>query len=501
MKIEFLSAQPNEEDARLIHGWRNDPVTRQMSCNREFIEWDTFYKSYIRRYFAIAALPPQFILCDGKKAGIIFFQQSEMTAHVFEKNCEIAINIAPEYRGKKISNKALTDILPWIKRQGVDKVYALIRVDNHASIASFSHAGYSLVSHHEDLLVYSISLVDYLFERVFIIAEAGSNWHSPSGGDAQAKGLIEAAAKAGCDAVKFQIFRPETTYVANAGHADYLGSQTSIYDIFKTLSMPYEWIAKLADFCKQHHIAFMASSFSPEDFNAVDPYTNFVKIASYELTHTHLIDAAAKSGKRTFLSTGAAHTHEIDWAVDRYFEQGGDDLILMQCTAHYPAQANAMHLNAMPYLKQRYQLPVGLSDHSCHPTNAPIAAVALGACAIEKHFTLDNNLPGPDHSFAITPSELTDMVKAVRETEAMLGSYGKWVDSSENELRAFAQRRLQALREIKKGELLVEGENIAILRPGKQKAGILPKYLDELHNKPASRTIPAGDGIQRGDWQ
>lgn len=500
-KVEFLSAQPNEEDARIVHAWRNDPLTRQMSRNTELIEWELFYSNYLRRYFSIAALPPQFIIVDNKRVGILFFEPSELAHKTGQRSCEIAINIAPEFRGKKYSSRALEAIQPWVKRQGMDKIYAIIKVDNFASIASFSHAGFSLDSHDKELLIYSRSLRGYGSDHVFIIAEAGSNWHTERGDDSQAKQMIEAAAKAGCDAIKFQVFRPETTYVPNAGSADYLDDETSIWNIFKKLAMPYEWIEKLALHCKENRIAFMASPFSLDDFRAVNPYSDFVKIASYEITHTHLIDAAAASGKRTFMSTGAASVSEIDWAVNRYFQKGGDDLTLMQCTAHYPAEAKSMQLNAIPYLHQRYGLPVGLSDHSHHPTQAPIAAVALGACVIEKHFTLDNNLPGPDHSFAITPPQLKQMVDAIRDTEEMVGSYGKWIDPSEQELRAFAQRRIQAICNIQAGEAFIEGTNTAILRPGKQKPGLLPKYLAEIEGKKATRAIMAGDGIQRGDWK
>lgn len=499
-KIEFQSALPNEEDARIAHAWRNDPLSREMSRNTDVIEWDHFYKGYIRRYFSIPSLPAQFIVCDGKRAGIIFFEPSEAGHKRGERSCEIAINIAPEFRGNKIAAQALEAIQPWVRRQGMDKIYAQIKVANQASIASFSHAGFSLQSHVDQLMLYAVTLREEIPSNVFVIAEAGSNWHTPSGDDSQAKRMIDAAVSAGCDAIKFQVFRPETTYVRNAGAADYLGTETEIWDMFKTLAMPYEWIPTLAAYCKQRHIEFMASPFSLQDFEAVNPYSNYVKIASYEITHTYLIDAAASSGKRTFMSTGGAQTREIDWAVDRYFEKGGEDLVLLQCTAHYPAHADAMQLKSIPFLRQRYQVPVGLSDHSRHSVNAPIAAVALGACVIEKHFTLDNTLPGPDHIFAVTPPELKQMVEAIRATESMLGSYGKWLDPSEQELRSFAQRRLQATRQISLGDLFIEGDNVAILRPGKQKPGVLPKYLTQIHGKRASRSIPAGDGIQMGDW-
>jgi len=201
------------------------------------------------------------------------------------------------------------------------------------------------------------------------------------------------------------------------------------------------------------------------------------------------------------LSTGAANEEDIDWAVKTYRANGGKALTLLQCTARYPAEANSMNLNAIPWLKQRFKVSVGLSDHSRHPLYAPVAAVALGAEVIEKHYTLSNLLPGPDHSFALTPSELKEMVQAIRRTEPMLGEEIKTVHESEQELRAFARRGIQALRDIKEGEVFEEGVNIEILRPGKQLQGIHPRFLSELKGKAAKRRISAGTGIQTEDWK
>lgn len=495
--LAFQLAYPIEEDARLIFEWRNDPLTREMSRNQHELTWEFFYPNYLKRYFSIPALPPQFIVFEGRRVGILFFEPIPLGAGT----CEISINIAPQSRGQHIGSEALQHIQPWVLRQGFHRIYALIKKGNSASISSFTHAGFSKVAKDHDCDLYAVTLKKEVKAPVFIIAEAGSNWRTEDGTDSQAKRLIEVAAEAGCDAVKFQIFKPETTYVRNAGHAEYLGNEKKIWDIFHDLAMPYAWIEKLADFASERGIKFMASPFSLADFEAIAPFSDFVKIASYEITHFHLIDAAAVSQKRTFLSTGAAKVHEIDWAVNRYLEKGGKNLNLMQCTAKYPAEPSTMHLQAIPFLMQRYQVPVGLSDHSRHPTIAPVAAVALGASVIEKHFTLDNNLPGPDHCFALTPPELNQMVEAIRTAEEMRGVYGKWLDPSEMELRTFAQRRIQAIVDIKAGDTFVEGKNIAILRPGIQEAGVKPGLMSEIQGKVSQRNILEGDGIRMGDWE
>src|SRR5262249_46595213 len=149
-------------------------------------------------------------------------------------------------------------------------------------------------------------------------------------------------------------------------------------EIFEDLSMPYEMVPKLADACREAGIQLMSSFFSPADFAAVDPYVSLHKIASYEIGHPHLLTLAARSGKPLLLSTGAAIEEEIDWAVHTFYEQGGQDLTLLQCTACYPADPATLHLKAIPWLRHRFHIPVGLSDHSPHPLHAAVAAVALG---------------------------------------------------------------------------------------------------------------------------
>lgn len=339
----------------------------------------------------------------------------------------------------------------------------------------------------------------------FIIAEAGSNWRmgTPARDLAMAQALIDVAVAAGADAVKFQTYRSHTVYVKNAGESDYLteaGIKQDIRAIFDDLAMPYEMVGELAAYCEKRGILFMSSPFSVTDFEAVDPFTLIHKIASYEISHIRLLEAAAKSGKPLVLSTGASNHEDIRFAVDYFYQQGGKDLILMQCTAKYPAPLDTLALRVLPTLRETYQVPVGLSDHSQDPVIGPAGAVALGASVIEKHYTLDKRLPGPDHAFALTPEQLAGMVKAIRDMQSALGSPEKDVQSAESELYSFARRTVQAIRPIKTGDQLTEGVNIDILRPGKQHAGLHPRYLSEIEGKLAQRDIAVGDGIRRGDY-
>lgn len=332
----------------------------------------------------------------------------------------------------------------------------------------------------------------------FIIAEAGSNWRmgTPERDLLMGRALIDVAVDTGCDAVKFQTYRSHTVYVENAGESDYLaevGIKKSINAIFDDLSMPYELVAKLAAYCEERGILFMSTPFSVADADAVDPYVSFHKIASYEISHTQLLEHVAATGKPMVCSTGASTLEDVDFAVDFLRERNVKGLALMQCTAKYPAPLDSVNVRVVPTLKERYGVPVGLSDHSREPAIAPAAAVALGANLIEKHYTLHNALPGADHPFALTPADLRELVSAVRQTEAALGDGKKAVDEVENELASFARRGVQAVRAIPAGEAIRLGENVEILRPGKRTLGVHPRYLGQLGA--AAREISPGEGV------
>ena len=341
-------------------------------------------------------------------------------------------------------------------------------------------------------------------DRVFVIAEAGSNWRAGSTDRDrdQAHALIDAAARAGADAVKFQTFRAKDTYVPDAGASDYLsdsGIRRPINDVFADLEMPYEMLGELAAYCESAGIELMSSAFSVADAQAVDPHVVRHKVASYEINHVRLLQYLSRTGKPLIMSTGAATVEEIQFGVDTVREAGATNLTLMQCTARYPAPPDSLNVRAIPWLRQRFGVPTGLSDHSLEPLTAPVAAVALGATAIEKHFTLDRTLSGPDHGFAIEPDELRAMVRAIRSVESALGDEVKAVAPEENELRRFAVRAVQATVNLRPGDALIEGVNFDILRPGKRTAGMHPRHVAVLSGRRVARPIAAGDGIGRDD--
>lgn len=339
--------------------------------------------------------------------------------------------------------------------------------------------------------------------HTFIIAEAGSNWKVGTIEDdlSMASKLIELASKSGADAVKFQTYRSETVYVSNAGK---FGDSSKlknkdISEVFKDLSMPYEMIAELANHCKKHNIMFMSTPFSVKDAKEVDPYVEIHKIASYEINHIRLLEYVAKTEKPVLISTGASNYKEIDFAINLMKQNNSGAIALLQCTSKYPAPLDALNIAVIPKLKEKYHVPVGFSDHSMDPLVGPLLAIGVGATILEKHFTLDRNLEGPDHPFALIPEELEKMIHAIREADKAKGTGEKIVLKEEEELRQFATRSIQAIKNISKGEILKEGINIDILRPGNQKRGAEPRFLLEIIGKKATRDICLGEGILQAD--
>jgi len=516
-ELEIEVCSPREDCARLVMDWRNDPDTLKASFHREPKVWDTFWTEFTEDYYQDPALPPIFILVDQRRVGFLRFEVMPHPLGLRGTVIELSIVMAPAFRGRGLGTKALKAGLYYLQQKGADSVIAEVRRENLASLKIFEKAGFEKIQETEKHITdtgegapifwfsYELTPAFWRRQQVFIVAEAGSNWRAgtPETDRDQARKLIDAAVAAGADAVKFQVYRPETVYVPNAGSSDYLsdsGIKEDISDIFADLSMPYEMIEELAEYCKSGGIEFMSTPFSPDDFAAVDPFVAIHKVASYEISHLHLIELAARSAKPTLMSTGASVKSDIAWAVNTFFAAGGRDLCLMQCTARYPAPVEALNISTIPWLKRQFGVVAGLSDHSRDPIIGPVTAVAEGARVIEKHYTLDNNLPGPDHAFALTPPELTQMVSAIRAAETAMGSGIKEVLPEEVELAGYARRGLQAIRKISKGEVLHEGDAFDILQPGQQKLGAHPKNLQSVEGKKAARDIAIGEGLNHGDW-
>ncbi|KAA9410366.1 shikimate dehydrogenase [Haloarcula hispanica] len=327
----------------------------------------------------------------------------------------------------------------------------------------------------------------------FVIAEAGSNHN----GDLdKAKQLVDAAVDAGADAVKFQTFRAEDHYVENSGGADYIQDDRSLYEILESLEMPYEWIPELHAYAEKRDILFLSTPSDIRSARELDPHVPFFKIESFNLSNHQFLDSLTELDKPLLLSTGAHDLDEIRESV-AILNDLDLDFILLHCVSAYPTPLEKINVRSITTLKNEFDVPIGFSDHTLDPSVAPSAAVALGACVVEKHFTLDKSMDGPDHEFALEPDELTEMVDSIRKTETVLGDGTVRVVDEAEELKDLVRRFVQATDDVSEGEVITR-DNTDLLSPGKRRNGVKPKHYETLLGRTATRDIPSGAGVR---WQ
>jgi sialic acid synthase SpsE len=315
----------------------------------------------------------------------------------------------------------------------------------------------------------------------FIIAEIGSNHN----GDIEvAKKLIDISHEAGADAVKFQIFNEENLYSKYTPKFTYL-KEKNVYDLIKEIKTPREWIKELYNYCLQKNIEFLATPFDYEAVDLLDNYVNAFKLASFEIVDLELIKYIAKKNKPIIISTGMANLGEIEDAINSAKSVGNENIILMQCNSVYPTPPEIVNLKTIKTMEKDFLVPVGFSDHT-KGIHIPIAAIVMGAKIIEKHITLDRKMKGPDHSFAIEPTELKEMVSNIRDVEKSIGNGIKEKSTLESqEMYLKARRSIHAKVDISEGKEITK-EMLTVKRPG---YGIKPKFIDILVGSKAKRDI------------
>lgn len=326
-------------------------------------------------------------------------------------------------------------------------------------------------------------------KRIIIIAEAGVNHNASM---EMARRMVREAARAGADYVKFQTAVPELVISSIAPKAEYqketTGEGQSQLEMCKAIHLPLSAYEELAELCREEGIGFMSTPFDLVSIETLVPLgMDYWKIPSGEITNLPYLRRIASKGGRVILSTGMSTIIEISQAVDILVNGGikRKDIYLLHCTTQYPTPYSDVNLRAMESLRKLDVGGVGYSDHTLG-IEIPIAAAALGADVIEKHFTLDKSLPGPDHRASLDPDELAAMVKAVRHIEEALGNGEKRVTDSERPNIEVARKSIVAARPIAKGELFTE-ENITVKRPGN---GISPMEWDNVIGKTASKDFP-----------
>ncbi|QQG42906.1 MAG: N-acetylneuraminate synthase [Candidatus Giovannonibacteria bacterium] len=323
----------------------------------------------------------------------------------------------------------------------------------------------------------------------FIIAEAGVNHN----GDFDlALKLIDAASNAGADAVKFQTFRAEQVVTGAGKMADYqkknIGAEESQLEMLRKLELKEDWYPALIKRAKEKGIIFLSTPHG--GFQSVDLLESYdvpaFKFGSGDLANTPLLEYAARLGKPMLISTGMSNLEDVKEAVDAIKKAGNDQILVFHCTTDYPLSSEDVNLRAMQTLMKELGGLVGYSDHTVGP-QAAIAAVALGACMIEKHFTLDRKMKGPDHIASTEPKEFQEMVAMLKQVPLMMGSGVKELLPAERQYVTVARKSIVAACDIKKGEKFTR-ENLDIRRPG---TGMPPKYLNQIIGKTAKSGIPA----------
>ena len=334
--------------------------------------------------------------------------------------------------------------------------------------------------------------------RAFVIAEVGSNFN----GDMEtAKKLIDVAVTAKADAVKFQTFKAEKVITASEKKPAYQttdGDTESYQESLKKFEISEDEHHELIDYCKEKGIIFISTPHGQEE--SVDLLEKLgvssYKIASGDVTNMPFLEYVAKTGKPIFLSTGMSTISEIKRAVDAIKKEGNEKLVVMQCTSSYPCKVEDVNLLAMKTIEKECNCLIGLSDHTT-TVSVSAAAVALGAVAIEKHFTLDKNDKGPDHQASLEPAELAKAVSQIREVEKALGSAEKKPTESELKLSKIIRKSVVAACDIKAGEELSK-EMVEIKRPG---TGIPPFELEKVIGKKAKRDIKGDELVSFDDLE
>jgi N-acetylneuraminate synthase len=323
-----------------------------------------------------------------------------------------------------------------------------------------------------------------------VIAEMSGN-HNQSLDNAMA--IVEAAARAGADAIKLQTYTAETITLDVAGGPFVIRDEDSpwagkrLFALYDEAHTPWEWHAAL--FARARELGLLAFS-TPFDPTAVDFLESLdvpaYKVASFEIVDLPLVEKIARTGKPMIISTGMATLAEIDEAVQAARRAGAGEIALLKCSSAYPASPAEMNLSTIPHLAEAFGVPVGLSDHTLGVA-VPVAAVALGACIIEKHLALSRSMPGPDVAFSLEPEEFREMVEAVRTAQKAVGRVDYGVSPREAASRAF-RRSLFIVKDVRGGEPLT-AENVRSVRPAD---GLPPKHLAQVLGRRAARDLKAG---------
>ncbi|MBR6164258.1 pseudaminic acid synthase [bacterium] len=478
MAQEFSVRLANENDIKKVFNLSNDDTVRQYSFNKEKIKWDDHTKWFNER---IKNTNEPFFIAEDSNGNFIAQVRIDK-----KEETTISISITEHFRGRGLARYIIRECS---QKAGFRNIIAYVKPENQASLKSFINAGYKQTGTKDGYYK-----LEFNQDRVYIIAEMSAN-HC---GDMElAKKIIKKAKEIGADAVKIQTYTADTITIDCNNEEFRINDENSLwngenlYKLYQKAYTPWEWQGELKKYADEIGIDFFSTPF---DYSAVDFLESInvplYKIASFEAIDYPLIKYAASKGKPMIISTGISSFEEIQKAIDACRSVGNNDITILKCTSAYPAKLEDMNLKTIKDMVEKFGsqgVKVGLSDHSMSIV-PPVSAVVLGAKVIEKHLTLDRSLGGADSGFSLEPKEFEEMIKAVRDTEKVLGS----VDYSINKKNRKFARSLYVVKDIKKGEILTK-ENIRSIRPSN---GLLPEYYEEVLGKKAKEDIKFGTPLK-----
>ena len=476
MAAVFNLRPATREDAAFVFRLSNDRLVRRNSASPGEIRWED-HIAWFSRMLSSPDCIFYIVESRGEPIGQVRFNRRE-------RGWECSGSLLPDWRGKGLSARFLRAALI---RSGLPEVVGMSKVSNRIAIRPLLVNGYAFVGREtlkgEDYEVYRYR------DHVFVIAELSANHRGDLG---RAKELVAAAAAAGADAVKLQTYTADTMTLDCADGPFRISGGTlwdglTLHELYAKAATPWAWTAELKSVAEAHGIELFSTPF---DKTAVDFLEGVgvprYKIASFEACDLPLVRYAASKGRPMLISVGVSSPEEMQEAVDACFDEGNFDVTLLKCTSAYPAKPEAMHLATIRDMVERFGsqgVRIGLSDHSLGP-EVPVAAVALGARVIEKHFTLDRPSGDAESSFALLPDEFAAMAKAARAALAAVGDVSYAPDPTGRRGR----RSLFVAEDVKAGEAFTE-RNVRSVRPGD---GCAPKHLAEILGRPAACDLRKG---------
>lgn len=398
---------------------------------------------------------------------------------------ERGIIAKPAMQGKGETAKWECQIINSLPQHGVKTLSAKVKQDNQRSIRYHEKLGYQEQSRDDKFIYYRLNIA---MGKTFIVAELSAN----HGHQLElALESVRAAKAVGADAIKIQTYTADTITLDCDKPEFYAGGLwegQKLYDLYQQAFTPWEWHQAIFDEARKQGLVCFSTPFDKTAVDFLEELGNPIyKIASFEITDVGLIAYAAKKGKPMVISTGIATLEDIELAVRTCKEAGNDDITLLKCTSSYPAPIEGANLRTMADLKERYGVKIGLSDHTVGHDVA-VAAVALGATMVEKHFIIDRSIGGPDAAFSMEKDEFAAMVTSIRNVEKALGQVVYPSNPAQIKGREYS-RSLYVSEDVKKGEVITE-KNVRSVRPG---YGLHPKYLPEVIGKKAVRDLKKGE--------